>query len=330
MNILRLAPYTDFLAEYQVESEDSYVVIIKDFDRDEVVAQFTEIVSYGQDTISIPWIVTELVDDEETLVFDFRKYDEIYSLEIINSFDEIVIQDTLDIARPYVDPSTITTPTYTLAQAKKDELLARSIIDSIAGGFYFKSSWLETVGEGTDYVPLTQRTYKVLQAYENSKLAYDSSQTPPALGEWNYIITKDKTAITKDPTYYVDEYNRSERNPNPGFIAISDSIGLFETDDSANTFTFKPGVAFPVGHDYLFLLETGYKVVPNDIKEATLMLIDDIKCGKLDYYKRSITSYSTDQFRIQMDVSALSGTGNILVDKILDKYITDIKTPRML
>lgn len=330
MNILRLAPYTDFLAEYQVESEDSYLVVIKDFDRDEVVAQFTEIVSYGQDKISIPWVVTELTEDQETVVFDFRKYDEIYSLEIINSFDEIVIQDTLDISRPYVDPSTLVTETYTITQAKKDEFLARSIVDSIASGFYLKSSWLETVGEGTDYVPLSQRTYKILKAYENSKLVYDSSLATPAVEEWNYIITKDKSAITKDPTYYVDEYNRSEKNPNPGFIAISDSINLFETDDSANTFTFRPGVSFPVGFDYLFQLETGYKVVPNDIKEATLMLIDDIKCGKLDYYKRSITSYSTDQFRIQMDASALSGTGNILVDKILDKYITNIKTPRML
>jgi hypothetical protein len=72
-----------------------------------------------------------------------------------------------------------------------------------------------------------------------------------------------------------------------------------------------------------FILETGYKVVPLDIKEATLMLIDDIRCGKLDYYKRYVTSYNTDQFKLQFHKTILDGTGNLLVDKILSKYIAD-------
>ena len=60
------------------------------------------------------------------------------------------------------------------------------------------------------------------------------------------------------------------------------------------------------------------------------MLIDDLKCGKLDYYKRSIVNYSTDQYRIQIEKSALNGTGNILVDKILDKYINTTINPGVL
>jgi hypothetical protein len=60
------------------------------------------------------------------------------------------------------------------------------------------------------------------------------------------------------------------------------------------------------------------------------MLIEDIKCGKLDYYKRYVTSYSTDQFKLQFDKAMLNGTGNILVDKIIDKYITDYKRPGVL
>lgn len=332
MNILRLPPYADSLVEYTVPGEDTYSVIIKDHDGDSIVAEYNEVVSYGEDTISIPWVITEINGDgDEVVAVDFRKYDEFYYLEIIDSNSDPVVQDTITVERPYVDPSTLTTEGYTLAQATKDEMIARAMIDSITDGFYFKSSWMETTGEGTDYMPLWPRTYKILKVYENSKLVYDSSQENPALGnEWNYIITKDKSAITKDPTYYVDQYNRSESNPNPSFIAVSDSIGIFETDDSANTFTFRPGVTFPVGVDYIFLLETGYKIVPSDIKEATLMLIDDLKCGKLDYYKRYITSYSTDQFRIQMDKSVIDGTGNILVDKILDKYVTNIKKMRML
>ena len=58
-------------------------------------------------------------------------------------------------------------------------------------------------------------------------------------------------------------------------------------------------MAFSEGTDYIILLETGYKVVPIDIQDATKLLVEDIRCGKLDYYKRYIKNYSTDQFKIQ-------------------------------
>ena len=59
-------------------------------------------------------------------------------------------------------------------------------------------------------------------------------------------------------------------------------------------------------------------------------MMEDIKCGKLDYYKRYVTAYNTDQFRIQFDKSVLNGTGNMLVDKILDKYANTILKPGII
>ena len=332
MNILRLPPYSESFAEYEVPEEDTYSIYIRSHDMDELLASYTETVSYGEDTLTIPWVITELdEDDNEVVLVDFRKYDEYYHLEIHDSNSEIIVEDTLTVERPYVDPNSITSAGYTLAQATKDEMIARAIIDSATDGFYFKSNWMETTGEGTDYVPLWEKTYKILKAYENDVLVFDSNREGSgAVGDWDYLITKDKSAITKALVNYSGEYNRLESNANPTFIAVSDSIGIFETDDSANTFTFRPGASFPSRTDYRFLLEQGYKIVPSDIKEATLMLIDDLKCGKLDYYKRYITSYSTDQFRIQMDKSVIDGTGNILVDKILSKYVNNVKKMRML
>ena len=60
------------------------------------------------------------------------------------------------------------------------------------------------------------------------------------------------------------------------------------------------------------------------------MLIEDIKCGKLDYYTRYISAYNTDQFRIQFDKSMMAGTGNMIVDRILDKYVKTITKPGVL
>jgi hypothetical protein len=113
-------------------------------------------------------------------------------------------------------------------------------------------------------------------------------------------------------------------------MASSDSFSMFDTSDSGNTIALKSGVLFPQGADYLFLLETGYRVIPYDIQDATKMLINDISCGKLEYFKRYVTDYSTDQFKIKIDASALEGTGNILVDKILDRYVTNVKKPGIL
>lgn len=179
---------------------------------------------------------------------------------------------------------------------------------------------MDTTGQATDYIPIWDRVYKILKAYENSSLEYDASLATPVLGEWSYELSKDKTAIIKNATTSAIIENRSEKKGVNLYVAPSDSFNVYDTDYSENAYTFGAGVAFPEGWDYLFLLETGYKVVPHDIYEAALMLIEDIKCGKIDYYKRYVTSYNTDQFRIQFDKTVLDGTGNMLVDKILDKY----------
>ena len=69
------------------------------------------------------------------------------------------------------------------------------IIDALTDGFYYKRSYLEVVGQGTDYIPLWDKTHKILTVHENAELVYDSSETPNTLGVFNYLITKDKSAI---------------------------------------------------------------------------------------------------------------------------------------
>ena len=328
MNILRLPPYP-LSATYSVpEASTDYILLIKDSDRDIVrVEEVLESSAGSKITFELPAY--------------FSKYDESYQLEIYEAvyttgvtdpdLGDIVVEDNLNIERPYVDPASLGTTATEIKEYTDYESLARAIIDSITGGFYYETSYVETVGQGTDYIPLWNKTYKVLKTYENAELVYDVDNVDgPALGEWNYLITKDKSAITKDPVAAVDALNRSERKPAQMSLAASDSIFMFDTEDSGNTLTVQPGVVFPQGVDYIFLLETGYKVVPIDIQDATIMLINEIKCGKLDYYKRFVVNYSTDQYRLQMDKSMLDGTGNLLVDKILDKYITNIGKPGVL
>jgi hypothetical protein len=325
MQILRLPPYP-LSVTYTVPDANAYYVIVIDNVSEQTTSE-SSVVSNNSNKITY------------SLDGDFIKYDKSYAVTIYEDASEssadlvrgdIVVEDNLDIVRPYINPSTLGTTATEIAEYTLHENLARTIIDSVTGGFYYNRSYLETVGQGTDYISLWKKTDKILQAYENTVLVYDSSLAEPATGDYNYIITKDKTAITKDLVNQFDEINRAERKPARIPLAMSDSYNIFDTEDSGHTQTVSGGVAFAEGTDYIFLLETGYKVVPYDIQDATLMLIDDIKCGKLDYYKRYVKNYKTDQFEIEYDKRLVDGTGNILVDKILAKYVNKITSPGIL
>ena len=328
MQILRLPPYPLSVTYTVPDANADYILVIEN------VAELTEIEKSVSSNAS-KQITYSLGDD-------FVKYDKSYALTIYEDGGssgetlvrgDVVVQDNLEIMRPYVDPVSLATSgtASDIALYTGYENLARAIIDAAVGGFYYDRTYLEVVGQGNDYLPLWKKTHKILKVYENTQLVYDIDNVDgPELVEYTFLITKDKTAITKDPLESVDAVNRAERRYARIPLGVSDSISMFDTEDSGNTQTVVPGVAFSEGADYILLLETGYKVVPYDIQDATLMLIDDIKCGRLDYYKRYVKNYSTDQFKIEYDKRLIDGTGNILVDKILDKYKETIIRPGVL
>lgn len=233
------------------------------------------------------------------------KYDSAYRVEIIKDLgtsDEQILQDeTYEIFRPYVDPSTKATTASDIAAYALNEEIARAVIDSVVpDGFYYRKKVLHFTGTGSDYLPIWDDVKKVLSVYENNKLVEDRQ----------FEVTSDKTAIVEKST---DNINRAESAPLVLPAASSDSLDpQFVYRGFGNTW------------DYVITVEHGYTAVPSDIVRATEMLIHDIECGKLDYYKRFISSYNTDQYRIQFDKGLFEGTGNIIVDKILSKYVKSI------
>jgi len=328
MQILRLPPYP-LTISYEVPLPNTaYILVIKEGSR-------------NTNDLSESLVSTAGSQLEYTLPEQFNSYDESYYLAIYEDVEglpgDIVVEDNLNITRPYINPQKLAlslgSGTATeIAQYVEWENLARAIIDSIVpDGFYYSRSWYETNGNGTDYLAIWDRVYKITKAYENNRLVWDVTQDPAALGEWTYLLTKDKTAIIKEWNQETtDSYIRSIGTPKGVPLGESDSIYLYDTEDSAFTLSTISGVTFPTTFNYLFALDTGYKVIPYDVQNAITMLIDDIKCGKMEYHKRYILDYSTDQYKIKIDKVALEGTGNILVDKILQKYITNFGTPGVL
>lgn len=324
MQILRIPPFPLY-AEYSVP---------------EANAQYTFTIENAPRTIEAEVTLTSDSNSKirYELTGDFVKYDHNYAVLIYDADGDVVVQDVLNIMKPYVNPYTLAEKygsgtASEVSEYMENEQLARGLIDSVIGpkGFIFEKTVMEVVGEGTDYMPLWDMGYKVLQVYENGDLVYDVTADDPSLGKgFVYGITQDRSAIYKEYVPAQIGFNRAEKRPRKLPRAVSDSYRGSVPIDSANQIMYDQPVLFPEGWDYIIVYEAGYKVIPHDIEDATTRLIDDIKCGKLDYAKRYVTDYKTDQFSVTIDTSAFQGTGNNFVDRILQRYIVSIYKPRVI
>ena len=274
---------------------------------------------FSEDTFGL--VVTDLSDlsvtsdsvvlssGDEVTVNLSAKYDGSYRIQLYSDEDNYEVYDeTIFIVRPYINPNTLGQTASEIDAATKNEEIARAIIDSvIQQGFYYKKQTYETVGLGADYLPLWVNAKKVLNVYENNVLVFDSELEENKVV---YEISKDKTAIIQK---YDEILNRDQSAPNILPAGSSDLLDL--------QFGYR---GFPKEYDYRLVLEVGHTAVPSDIARATKLLIEDISCGKLDYSKRYISEYNTDQFKLKFNDRVFEGTGNLIVDKILSKYAQSI------
>jgi len=310
MNILRQPPFPLEVSYDGLEISTDYILEI--YDDHNFLVESVIVTSDNQGVLTYE------------LPSSFQNYDETYSLSVYtidlnDEPDETVIMDSLYIYRPYVNPLSIADIDCDEEEYILLERTARQIIDTIVGGFYYYRSEVETVGLGADYLPLSKRANKINQVYENNVKVYD--RLNPIDGQHTYILSPDKTALTIEVSD-TQEYNRMESRPVRLPIAASDSIMLYGDDyDAVLALTeIKGSAMFPKDWGYTVYGEWGWAVVPQDIKDATRMLINDLKCGKLSYIQKYVTEYETDQFKVKYSDLSLRGTGNLLVDKILENY----------
>ena len=301
MEILRVPPYPIVTTWNLPDAGYDYIVYVEDLIDHSI--EETTITSDGNGVVTYEIPISKVEFDREFLI---RFYD--------SEHQHIIYEEGLSIIRPYVNPESLGTTKSEIAEYKMYEVIARSIIDTfINDGFYNHKSILQAQGNGADYMPVWRMANRVLKVYENNVLIYDID-ADPADNMYNFSITLDNSAIQKTTNL---EYNRISQTL-PGLslpISRGDTMYSFERPD---------GGAFRTGYDYLFVLDEGFRALPPDVVRATTILINDIKCGKLDYFQRGVSSYDTDQFKLQFEKVILSGTGNLLVDKMLEKYTRGI------
>ena len=293
MEILRVPPYNT-QGMIDVEPSTEYTYTVEDMVDHSVTTNTATSNINGKLIIPLP-----------------NQYDGEYRVVI----GEDEAEEYFNVVRPYSDPTKKGTTASEIAEYAKKEEIARAVIDSIIPeGFYYKKKILETTGLGADYLPLWVDAKKILTVHENNVLVYDANNE--SAYPVKYEITKDKTAIT---IAYSGRLNRAESAPQILPAGPSDLLDL--------NYTYR---GFATTFDYSIKLAVGYNRVPSDIVRATEILIDEIACGKLDYYTRYVNAYDTDQFKLKFDGRVFEGTGNIIVDKILSKYAKSIRTVGVL
>lgn len=226
--------------------------------------------------------------------------------QVLNSASTIVYETNIDIVRPYCNVTKVGTKLeLTYDETKELEKVARFIIDSQTAPFTYLKKYKEVVGGGYDYLPIDERIVKIYKVYENAVLVYDVNGDPSD-NDGVFRISTDRTSIIQDNTTITS----------PGVNRMNyASVWRDRFLD----------VDFPEGYEYLIQADFGWRTIPQDIQEASEILIQDLAKNNLRYATRYIESFDNEDFKIKFQKDYASSTGNMVVDKILSKYKTFIK-----
>ena len=234
-----------------------------------------------------------------TLAPKYLDYTGSLAASVKDSSGNTVIMTNIEIVRPYCNLDSVAAAlSITDGSEIGYERLARYIIDSQTQGFSFVRKEKDIMGMGMDYLPIDEKIYKIYKVYKNEELIYNSSLSA-SVNLVTYAITKDGSSITN----------------------------VENESDAENKVNYKPvwherylDPAFADGSEYRVDADYGWKVVPQDIQEACEMLIQDIKSDNLKYINRYIESFDNEDFKIKFAKNPTTNTGNMFVDKILEKY----------
>lgn len=286
MEILNERAYkkvTNLTATFSISPSGTYTLDYEDLYTGE---------SFSASATTISGAVTFTLDEK------YLDYTGNLSASVKNSDGDTVILTNIDVVRPYCNLDSIAAAlSITGGKEIEYERLARYIIDSQTQPFTFMRKEKDIVGMGMDYLPIDEKIYKIYKVYENQEIQYDSTLSASA-NLVTYEITKDGTSITN-----IDD-EAPENKVNNKIVWRERYL------DSA----------FGEGSEYRIDGDFGWRVIPQDIQEACEMLIQDIQSDNLKYINRYIESFDNEDFKIKFSKGPNTGTGNMMVDKILEKY----------
>lgn len=179
------------------------------------------------------------------------------------------------------------------------ERLARIQVENYTMQSFNKRYGTQTIyGIGADSLFLTEKMLSVDAIYENDVLIYSASTGYNDLG--GDVVLSDT-----GKTIYIDTNESSGSVPRPtqDVLVSSSRIGRFKD-----------------GKRYSVQGIIGWQYVPQDIRTATIMLVSDLLSGDYQWRNKYLDKINLSEVTFQLNSSAFLGTGNSIVDSILDAY----------
>jgi hypothetical protein len=178
------------------------------------------------------------------------------------------------------------------------EKVARTIIEGYTGiKFYTYYGSQEVYAIGANTIQLTEKMLSIDQMYENQILVFDGTQ---------------------DPVYDTFGYE-TEISPTGYQLRIWYPAWPDGWNNEMDPEIYEYG-RFRDGYLYKFVGQIGYKYVPEDIKLASMLLVNDILSNDYNWRNKYLSQVELSEISFKMAGGAFNGTGNITVDNILDQY----------
>lgn len=296
MTTLYRIPGTDY--RYKIDATGVDKIVVGD-----VIGPFTDYAPIGFD---VDW------DSSYIDLAPFSNQDRTVTISAYNAVGDLLFEQAVEIVRPYATPPIGATEAEVTDFYAK-ESIARTVIDSLTGGFYLRRKMIGYESMGGDIIPLKDDVIKIFRVWENGRLAFDVTSASFEHTKL-FFISSDRSSIIA----HTGQVNRIAGNSSRTGWAPSDYTR--ETYDSIDMSRPYTSGSFPKGFDYVLDVLQGYAYLPSEITTATNLLINSGQCTD-QYLNRYITEYDTDQYRIKYSKEALDGTGNRQVDMILAPFI---------
>ena len=152
-------------------------------------------------------------------------------------------------------------------------------------------------GSGADVLVLSEKIKSISRLYENNELVVDVSENYNIFG-YGVEITETGYGIRIVPA-------------NPG-----DDI---DEQESIDFFGYSKG-RFRDGYRYQVSGVLGWSCVPAEIKQCVFLLVNDLLCNDSIWRSRYVKKINSGQMSVELSSLTFSGTGNAIVDSILQKF----------
>ena len=206
------------------------------------------------------------------------------------------VSDIIDYYEFGTNPSDLNYRPY--EQIRNAERLARTVIDGYTSQKFGKrSGWQEVFGNGSDACFLTEPMLQIDKMYENDILVYDKTSSP-SVNQFGFeimITQTSKTVRIVNAGWDV----RYDNNIDPSILYY----GRFRNNSR-----------------YKFEGVIGWNYVPPNVKLSAVMLAGDYLAHDAAWRIKYLKEVSLSEISFKMANGAFNGTGNLLVDNMLDMY----------